>query len=125
MGSRGFDSIYSWGSATIRGLLLVRIVNPILHIIIMRAQGHLPPRAVVRVRTSAEAPRGARHRPPGRTSGFRRDGGNEAAEEAEKCKRATRRNLTSNSRKACIQRRGVHCSRAAGERGAKHTRFRN
>jgi len=51
----------------------------------MRAQGHLPPHAVVHVRTSAEAPRGARHRPPGRTDGFRRDNGNEAAV-AEKCK---------------------------------------
>jgi len=86
MGSRGFDSIYSWGSATVRGLLLVRIVNPIMHTIIMRAQGHLPPRAVVHVRTSAEAPRGARHRPPGSADGFRRDGGNEAAAVAEKCK---------------------------------------
>lgn len=53
----------------------------------MRAQGHLPPRAVVHVRTSAEAPRGVRYRPPGRTVGYGRDGGNEAAAEKYKGQR--------------------------------------
>jgi len=88
----------------------------------MRAQGHLPPHAVVHVRTSAEAPRGARHRPPRRTDGFWWDGGNEAV--AEKCKGRREEILQVTHVKRVFN--GMACTvhmPTGGE--AKHTRFRN
>lgn len=66
------------------------IVNPIIYIM-MRAQGHLPPHTVVHVRTSAEAPRGVRYRPPGKTVGYVRDDG---------IMRRRRRNIKGNEKKS-------------------------